>query len=43
MTYEYWKSWNDVVIFRVQNVREHGISLQDFKIKLLKARAIPLI
>ena len=30
-------------IFRVRNVPEHGISLQDFNIKSCKVRAIPLI
>ena len=31
MTYTYWNSGNDVAIFRVEDVPEHGILLQDFK------------
>jgi hypothetical protein len=31
MTYSCWNSGNDVAIFRVGDVPEHGISLQDFK------------
>jgi hypothetical protein len=31
MSYKYWISGNDVAIFRVGDVIEHGISLQDFK------------
>jgi len=31
MTCKYWNSGNDVAIFRVGNVQEYGISLQDFK------------
>jgi hypothetical protein len=42
MTYKYRISGNDVAIFRVWNVPEHGISLQDFNIKSFKTRAIPL-
>jgi hypothetical protein len=30
MTYKYWISGNDAM-FRVGDVQEHGISLQDFK------------
>jgi hypothetical protein len=38
MTYTYWNSGNDVAIFRVRHVQEHGISLQDFNIKSFKGR-----
>jgi hypothetical protein len=31
MFYEYCISGNDVAIFRVEDVQEHGISMQDFK------------
>jgi hypothetical protein len=31
MTYKYWNSGNDIAIFRIGDVLEHGISLQDFK------------
>jgi len=31
MTYKYWISGYDVAIFRVGDITEHGISLQDFK------------
>ena len=31
MTYKYWISGDDVAIFRIGDVMEHGISLQDFK------------
>jgi hypothetical protein len=31
MTYKYWNSGNDVAIFRIGEVLEHGISLQVFK------------
>jgi hypothetical protein len=36
MTYKYWNSVNDVVIFKVGDVAEHGNSLQDFNIKSVK-------
>ena len=42
MTYKYCNTGNDIAIFRVRNVPEHVISLQDFNIKSFKARAIPL-
>ena len=42
MTYKYGNFGNDVAVFRVLNVPEHGISLQDFNIKSFKARAIAL-
>jgi len=29
ITYKYWNSENNVTIFRVGDVTEHGISLQD--------------
>jgi hypothetical protein len=35
MTYKYWNSGNDVAIFRIGEVLEHGISLQDFKHPML--------
>jgi hypothetical protein len=31
MTYKYWIFGNDIAIFRVGDVPEYGISLQDFK------------
>ena len=42
MTYKYWNSGNNVAIFRIPDVAEHDILLQDFSIKSLKARATPL-
>jgi hypothetical protein len=36
MTYKHWNSGNDVAIYRARNFPEHGISLQDFNIKLFK-------
>jgi hypothetical protein len=35
MTYKYWNFGNDVAIFRIGEVLEHGISLQDFKHPML--------
>jgi hypothetical protein len=34
MTYKYWNSRNNVAIFRVENVPDHGISLQEFNIEV---------
>ena len=31
MTYKYWNSGNNVAIFRVGDVPDHGISMQDLK------------
>jgi hypothetical protein len=31
MIYKYWISGNNIAIFRLGDVPEHGISLQDFK------------
>ena len=42
MTNKYWNFGNDVAIFRVRNVPEHAISLQDFNIKsfVIKSKKI---
>ena len=42
MTYKYWNSGNEVANFRVRNVPEHDIVMQDFNIKSFKVRAVPL-
>jgi hypothetical protein len=35
MIYEYWISGNNIAIFRLGDVPEHGISLQDFKYPMI--------